>query len=122
MTSLHGEFLHRTPKTLSIVDLEKFESSFLVKWEALSQEWVNLMQANDPQVAIMLARARTIAHSFEGVRGYGKISVDIYDFMDNFKSLCPVEPNTTVGSVLEEAMAAYEDMFIVRGNGPGTRT
>ena len=80
------------------------------------------MQANDPQVVVMLARARTIAHSFEGGLGDRKISVDIYDFMDSFKSLCPVEPNTTLGSVLEEAMTAYEAMFIVRGNGPGTRT
>ena len=123
LTSLHGGDTHQTPKTLSIVDLEDFETNFLVKWEALSREWASLMQANDPEVAIMLARARTTAHEFQSATDVkGKSSVDIFDFMSSFKSLCPVAQDVPLGRALEEAMFAYENMFIARGNGQGTRT
>lgn len=121
LSSLHGDSQHEIPKTLSIVDLEEFESSFLVKWENLSREWTNLMQANDSEVVIMLSRARTTAYAFDGAIEYDKKpSVDIYNFMEKFKTLCPAGANTVLGNALEEAMAAYKDMFVVKGNGPGT--
>lgn len=121
LTSLHGDFQHETPKTLSIVDLQEFETSFLVKWEALSREWVTLMQANDPEVAIMLGRARTTAHDFQCASDeVEKSCVDMLDFMNAFKRLCPVGQDIPLGNALQEAMSAYEHMFVAKGIGPGT--
>jgi hypothetical protein len=56
---------HQTPKTLSIVDLNIFESSFLVAWEALSKELTNLLKNGDPEIEIKLGRARSQAFAFQ---------------------------------------------------------
>ncbi len=71
----------------------------------------------------MLGRARTTAHDFQCAFDEGEKScVDMFDFMNAFKRLCPVGQDIPLGSALQEAMSAYENMFIAKGIGPGTRT
>ena len=114
---------HATPKTLSIVDLNTFESSFLVAWEALSKELTNLLINGDPEIEIKLGRARSQAFAFQLGHDVGTkeaSSVDMYDFMETFKSQCPAGSETALGAALEDAMTAYTQMFIATGYGEGT--
>jgi hypothetical protein len=114
---------HQAPKTLSIVDLNIFESSFLVAWEALSKELTNLLINGDPEIEIKLGRARSQAFAFQLGHDLGTndaSSVDMYDFMETFKSLCPAGSETALGAALDNAMTAYTQMFIATGYGEGT--
>lgn len=119
LTELQGLPIHQLPKTISIVDLDKFWNSFLFAWEALSKELTTLLTNGDPEIAVKLDHARSTAFTFFSVKSDDE-SVDVYDFMEQLKVQCPAGSSTTLGSALDAAMAAYIEMFIERDIGENT--
>ena len=77
-------FYHQVPKTLAIVDLEKYQT-FSESWNAFSKELLDLMNRGDPEVLIALNRARQSAYAFTSVEDYAgsktPSSVDMMSFM-----------------------------------------
>lgn len=118
-------FQHETPKALSIINFDVYED-FATKWDAFSKVLVALMEAEDPEVSILFNRARQSAYTFASVYdddgSKDKASVDMMSFMVDFQKLCRPESGSELSSALQEAMTAYDFMFVERGTGPGTPT
>ena len=131
--NLHSNFLsqtqgfgrHLTPKTLALVSTDGF-NTFLSAWDALSAELQRVLDAgNDPDYFSQLSRARAASIAFEsGLDRPGSTTpsaLDIGSFIDTFISFCDVDPTSTLHTVLDDAQAAYDAMFIETGVGPGTK-
>jgi len=127
LTSTQGSGEQQTPKTLAIVNAEGF-AGFIQAWEALCAEFIALIEANDdPDWYATLGRARSAAVSFEGnLDNDPSIKVnsamDIGSFLDTFEAFCNPDPSSQLSLAVDEAQAAYKQMFVVAGVGPGTPT
>lgn len=123
LESKHGQSIHMTPKTLSIVDLAKY-SVFLNSWNELSAELRRLVAAQDPEVYKELNRARNSVVAFKSVVddvGTNRPSaVDVGSFLNIFANSCRPSSGSTLGALITNAQAAYNGMFVERGVGEGT--
>jgi hypothetical protein len=118
---------HQTPKTMALVDAENGYPRFNEAFEALSEEFYQIMLAGeDATFNAQLGRARAAAVRFEGVMDYTGAGfpitseVDIGSFLAKFSELCDIDPNSELFSKLEDARAAYEGMFVIAATGEGT--
>jgi hypothetical protein len=122
LEQLQGQEDHQTPKTMAIVDTQAY-LVFLGAWEALSSEF-NLRLASDADFVTFLRRARSSSLAFMGVYDGGdsknSSALDIGSFMSTFETFCAPDPDNDLASLLEDAEAAYTDMFMEQGVGEGT--
>jgi hypothetical protein len=110
--------VHLTPKILAIVETAAF-NEFHEAWEELSAEMLGLL--GDPYFYAALSRARGETLSFSAsTSSGGKDAVDIGHFLENLRSICEVDPNSTLGIVLNATMTAYDNQFVYRDVGNGT--
>lgn len=123
LQSKHGLGTHMTPKTLSLIDLAKFDS-FLSSWDSLSSELTTLLLAKDQQIYAQMNRARNQAIAFESVVdevGTNRPSaVDVGSFLSIFFSACVPTRGSRLDILLNSTQNAYNDMFVERGTGEGT--
>ena len=121
---LQGFEDHQPPKTMAIVETEKFPA-FLQAWEKLSTELNSLMTV-DPNFLTLLRRARANSLSFESSIDLGSPSIgqpsalDIGNFIVTFRKLCSPKADSELSSVLQAAESAYDAMFVNRAVGEGT--
>jgi hypothetical protein len=114
---------HQVPKTLAIIDTNAF-NKFLAAWEDMSVEMKNVLDGNnDIEFDTALSRTRMRAISFNGVLDTQPTTpsmMDIGHFFEIFDGLCNVTSTSLLRSVIDIAKAAYDDMYVARGVGPGT--
>ena len=115
---------HATPKTLAVTDTSRFDP-FILAWEELMAAMTSLLQANnDPDFYGNLHRARGATVSYSGSLDDPadklKAAMDIGSFLQTFLDFCQPAPNTPFRILVENALSAYNDMFVVTGNGPGS--
>lgn len=124
--TLHGNDSHQTPKTLAVVDTSLVDP-FVLKWEILCAE-LNRLQKVDATLNahIHRARAETVAYYGSGDQSGKtpdeKSSVDIGSFLKTFQTHCSPTPGSALAIAIQEAMAAYNKMFIIQRTGQGTPT
>jgi hypothetical protein len=123
MSQKQGYSAHQSPKTLSIVDLAKF-STFLISWNNLGGVMKSLLVAQDPEFFTQVNRARNQVIAFQSVVddvGSTKPSaVDIGSYLRVLKTGCVPASGSSLNALLENTIATYDAMFVVRGVGPGT--
>lgn len=129
-TNFHDNFLqqtqdvdyHLTPKTMAIVAADMF-TPFLNAWDALFAE-LNTQITNDKNVHTITQRARLNTLSFMGGVDTSNTNtpsaMDIGNFFETFRSLCSIDPNSELETLMQTAETAYMDMYVTRGVGPGT--
>jgi hypothetical protein len=129
-TNFHDNFLqqtqgwdvHMTPKTLAIVDADLF-IPFLNAWDALFSQ-LSIEIANDKNVHTIMQRSRLNTLAFMGAIDTSDTNtpsaMDIGSFFETFRTLCLIDPNSEVETLMAAAETAYTAMFVSRGNGPGT--
>ncbi|CAB9515049.1 peptidase C11, clostripain [Seminavis robusta] len=112
---------HQAPKTLAILDLQKF-FTFLEAFEDFMGLFLPALQAGDVTLHTSAARSRTSAVSYEGtldsLGARQPTSMDIGSWMAFLAHLC--NPVGELGTSFQMAQSAYTDMFVTSGNGPGT--
>jgi hypothetical protein len=117
----HGRSFHQTPKTLSIIDTDKFDI-FVVAWENLFIEILDKLYAGDASLYSFLSRARASSVAYEGlvdtVGTANPSSVDIGSFLTELQVQC--NPTAQLGLDLKATREAYADMIIAEGIGVGT--
>jgi len=131
-TDIHENFLsqmqdfdeHLTPKTLALVDTAK-ASEFQRKLEAFARDLKAAIEADDdPDFYALLQHSRTSAVSFESVLDApgtdAKTAMDVGSFFESFDDLCGPKTGTDLRASLDAVKVAYNDMYVVQGNGPGT--
>lgn len=129
LQSKHGYDEHKTPKTLAIVDTDRYPE-FLQAWNALSVVLTSLLTdpntGYDPDLYVLLNRARFNAVSFETVLddlGTPQPSaVDVGSFLNDLFLQCDPIPGhaSSLRTFLMLANSTYHGMFIARGVGEGT--
>ncbi|CAB9524499.1 peptidase C11, clostripain [Seminavis robusta] len=116
-----GSNFHQTPKTLAILDLQKF-FVFLDAFEDFLGRLLPVLQAGDVTLHASVARSRTSAVSYEGILdSIGAIqptSLDIGSWMAILAQLC--NPGGDLGTSFQSARDTYADMFYYLSTGPGT--
>ncbi|GAX09741.1 hypothetical protein FisN_19Lh210 [Fistulifera solaris] len=129
-TNFHDNFLqqtqgsdvHMTPKTMAIVDADLF-IPFLNAWDALFSQ-LSIEIANDKNVHTIMQRSRLNTLAFMGATDTSDTNtpsaMDIGSFFETFRTLCSIDPNSEVETLMAAAETAYTAMFVSRGNGPGT--
>lgn len=117
----HGRKYHQSPKTLSIVDTNKF-NVFVSAFEVLCAEILDKLYGNDVSLYSFLSRARASSVVYEGlVDAVGTANpsgLDIGSFMNQLERQC--NPTAQIGLNLKDARDAYAAMFVAEGTGPGT--
>ncbi|GAX22182.1 hypothetical protein FisN_19Lh242 [Fistulifera solaris] len=117
-----GSDVHMTPKTLAIVDADLF-IPFLNAWDALFLE-LSIKIANDKNVHTIMQRSRLNTLAFMGAIDTSDTNtpsaMDIGSFFETFRTMCSIDPNSEVETLMAAAETAYTAMFVSRGNGPGT--
>jgi hypothetical protein len=119
-------WFHETPKTLALTDLTLFRTSFFVKMEALASHMANLLQySQDVDFFAFLQRARAAAISFDSTLDLpgskNPSAVDIGSFLDQLDQQCHPTADSEIRALLDDTKSAYDEMFVVRGVGPGTK-
>ena len=120
ISETQGGNSHRAPKTLAILNTDKF-ATFIEAFESLSADLLDNI-ATDVSLHTFVSRARAASVAFEGivdvVGAQWPSGLDIGSFLENFQSLC--NPTGTLGTDLQTALNAYNDMFEEVGIGEGT--
>lgn len=123
LTETQGGKSHQSPKTLAIVDTAKFQV-FVEKLESLAAVVLGLLEGGDRSLHAFVSRSRGSSIAFEGVAdssGTSKPSaLDIGSWLEKIQALCDPDPVGALGVALLEAKAAYTDMLVEEGVGPGT--
>jgi hypothetical protein len=123
LTDTQGGSSHQSPKTLAIVETAKFQV-FVEKLESLATVVLGLLEGGDRSLHAYISRSRGSSVAFEGVAdssGTGKPSaLDVGSWLDKIQSLCDPDPIGALGVALLETKAAYTDMMVLAGVGPGT--
>lgn len=115
-------FTHESPKTMSLMDTEKYET-FLEIWESMSEALLYSLKEEDPSLYAFVSRAQQSAIAFDGgadgSEDFHPSSLDIGSFLRQLLTLCnPTGSNLIV--VLDVTKDVYNEMFITRGHGPGS--
>lgn len=121
ISETQGGSSHRSPKTMAILNTDKF-ATFIEAFESLSADMLANLVAGDVSLHTFISRARAASVAFEGivdvVGAEWPSGLDIGSFFENFQSLC--NPTGTLGTDLQTAINAYNDMFEEVGIGEGT--
>ena len=124
LSEKQGKF-HDNPKVLAIVDLDKF-SVFLNSWDELSAEMKALIDSEDPEFFTQVTRARNSALSFDSAADIASTkkpsALDIGNFIDTLERFCAPVATSRLRTLMDSARFAYNEIFVVRGTGPGTTT
>lgn len=100
--------------TMAIIDTTKL-SVFSEAFEAVAEDLAaRLFAADDPGISLAVLRAQEQSADW-GI--WILAFLDIGDFLRNIQELCGPLPASPLAALLAQAMAAYNDMFIVRGSG-----
>lgn len=121
ISETQGTTAHRAPKTMAILNTQKFVT-FITAFENLSAAMLKSLKVGDVSLHTFISRARAASIAFEGivdiVGAQMPSGLDIGSFLENFRLLC--NPTGTIGTDLGTAIAAYADMFEAVGVGTGT--
>ena len=97
-------------------------ATFIEAFESLSADMLTNLVAGDVSLHTFISRARAASVAFEGivdvVGAQFPSGLDIGSFLENFQELC--NPTGALGTDLQTALNAYEDMFEEVGIGEGT--
>ena len=106
---------------MAILDTAKFDI-FITAFESFAGDLLSLLQAGDTSLHTFVSRARSSSVAFEGivdtVGSQNPSGLDVGSFLNQFAELC--SPGEPLESDLNTAIAAYNDMFVSEGVGPGT--
>ena len=121
ISETQGGGSHRAPKTMAILNTDNF-ATFITAFESLSADLTSTLKAGDISLHTFISRARAASVAFEGivdvVGSQWPSGLDIGSFLENFKTLC--NPSGAIGTDLETAINAYNNMFEEVGIGEGT--
>jgi len=121
LAQTQGGSSHQSPKTMAILDTDKF-STFITSFESFASDILSLLQRQDADLHTAVARARSQSVAFEGivdaVGSQNPSGLDIGSWLYNFQTLC--SPGGDLQVDLETAISTYQDMFVDEGVGPGT--
>jgi Clostripain family len=121
LTETQGGTSHQSPKTMAILDTNKF-NTFIGAFESFSADLLAELKAGDVSLHSFVSRARSSAVAFEGivdaVGSQNPSSLDLGSWLYQFKELC--NPGEPLQDDLDTAITTYEDMFVDQGVGPGT--
>jgi hypothetical protein len=121
LDSKQGRPDHQAPKTLSLVDTDRF-LTFINSLESLAADLLQRLEAGDVSLHTFISRARNSAVAFESIAdmvGSAMPSaLDVGSFLDQLETLC--SPGGDLGGWLLSTRVAYQEMFLLTGYGPGT--
>jgi len=118
----HGGRSHKTPKQLSIVDTEKFQSTFVDAFNEFSGELLRLLESGDQSLHAFVSRSRASAVAFESivdsVGTNNPSALDVGSWLRGFQELCA--PGGDLGPFLQNIIDAYDGMMVLQRVGEGT--
>ena len=121
ISETQGGNSHKAPKTMAILNTAKFVS-FIDAFESLSKDLLTTLEGGDISLHTFISRARAASVAFEGivdvVGTQMPSGLDVGSFLATFQQLC--NPTGTIGTDLQAALNAYDDMFEEVGVGVGT--
>ena len=95
---------------------------FIGYLESFATDLLSTLKAGDVSLHTFVSRARSSAVAFEGIVDVvgttNPSGLDLGSFLDEFKAIC--NPGGSLGVDLDDAIEAYNSMFVEVGMGAGT--